>query len=66
MKDFVVVIQVFDGPVGKNHAHAVHEAFPVGGAVEIVDHEEAALEEVVVQTLGFGVGVNVQFSTWTA
>ena len=65
MENFVVVGEVFHGAVGENHEHAVHEIFPVGGAVKIVDHQEAALEQVFAQALGFG-SVNVQVCTWTA
>src|ERR1700704_4498057 len=56
VENFILVGQVFDGAVREHHQHAAHEALPIGGAMEIVDHDEAALEQVFAQALGLGFG----------
>src|SRR5579863_9509455 len=38
VEDFIAALKVLDRPVGKDLTHAVHKAFPVFGAVEVVDH----------------------------
>ena len=67
VKNLVAVGQVRDRIlIGRqHHPHAAQEALPVGRAVEIVHHEEAALEQVLAQALGLR-SLNVQLWTWTA
>src|SRR5207245_5739027 len=51
VKNLIAVRQVRDGIVIRRqyHPHASEEAFPIGGAMEIVHHEEAALQQILVQ-----------------
>src|SRR5580704_36001 len=53
VKDFVPALQIFDRPIRKNLAHTIHEILPILGAVEIVDHQETALQKVLSQSRGF-------------
>ena len=55
VKDLVAALEIFNGPVGQHLAHAVHKVLPILRAVEIVDHEEAAFEQVLAQPFGFGI-----------
>ena len=56
MENLVVVAQILHRPIGQHLAHSGHEAVPVGGAVEIIHHEEAALEQVFAQPLRLRIG----------
>src|SRR5208283_3809521 len=47
MEDLVAALQVLDGTIREDLAHAVHEVLPILGAMEIVHHEKTALEEIL-------------------
>src|SRR6516164_8378039 len=55
MEDFVAALQVLDRPIRKHLSHAVHEIFPVFGAVKVIDHEKATFLQVLAQPVGLGV-----------
>ena len=56
VENFIFIGQIFDGAVREHHQHAAHEVFPIGCAVEIVNHNKTALEQVFAQALGFRLG----------
>src|ERR1700733_2762967 len=54
--DLVFILKILHGPVGQHLAHAGHEMLPVVSAVEIVHHQETALQQIIVQAFGLLVG----------
>ena len=47
VEDDVLIGDVHDLAIGEDLAHAVGEGLPFLRAVEVVDHEEAAAEEIL-------------------
>src|SRR6266576_7155142 len=52
MKDFVLVLQIFDGAIGENHAHPGEEGLPLEIAVRIVGHQETTPKQIFPQAGG--------------
>ena len=56
MKNRVVIRDLDNLPVGENHLHAFGEPAPFVGAPEIVEHKEAAAQQVLAQGRRLGGG----------
>src|ERR1700722_15545404 len=55
MEDLVATPKVFDRTVRQHLPHAVHEVFPILGAVKVIHHQKASLKQVLAQPLCFRV-----------
>jgi hypothetical protein len=51
MEDLILVRQVLDRPVRKHLPHPGHEVLPVRRPMEVVDHQEPALQQILPEPL---------------